>query len=81
MCSKCTEEVTNPPTQVSLIGGDFRIAFELLNLFAINIKKEICDVLESFPSFKEDLKKKKKMVCLILDPRFKSLSNIFLYWS
>jgi hypothetical protein len=45
------EEVTNPPTQVSLIGDDSRIAFELSSLFVINIKKEICDVLESFFSF------------------------------
>ncbi len=51
MSSKCTEEVTNPLTQVTLIGDDSRIAFELLSLFAINIKKEICDVLESFLSF------------------------------
>jgi hypothetical protein len=51
MCLKCTEEITNPHTQVSLIGDDSRIAFELSSLFAINIKKEICDVLESFLSF------------------------------
>jgi hypothetical protein len=52
------KEITNPATQVSLIGDDFRIAFELSSLFAINIKKQICDVLESFLPFKEDLKKK-----------------------
>jgi hypothetical protein len=27
-------------------------------MFATNIKKEICDVLESFLSLKEDMKKK-----------------------
>ncbi len=54
MCSKCMKEITNLATQVSLTGDDFRIAFELSSLFAINIKKQICDVLESFLPFKED---------------------------
>jgi hypothetical protein len=49
MCLKCREEVTNPPTQVSLIDDDFEIAFEFF--FATNIKKEVCGVLESFVSF------------------------------
>jgi hypothetical protein len=50
MCLKCREEVTNPLAQVNLIDDDFRIAFEL-TLFAINIKKKVCDVLELFLSF------------------------------
>jgi hypothetical protein len=41
---KCREEVTNPLAQVNLIDDDFGIAFEL-TLFAIIIKKEVCDVL------------------------------------
>ncbi len=45
--------------QVNLIGDDSKFAFELSNLFAINIKKEICYVLESFLYFQENLKKKK----------------------
>jgi hypothetical protein len=48
MCLKCREEVTNPLAQVSLIDDDdSRIHFELF-LFTTNIKKGICNVLESF---------------------------------
>jgi hypothetical protein len=45
------KKITNLATQVSLIGDDSIIAFELSSLFAINIKKQICDVLESFLHF------------------------------
>jgi hypothetical protein len=44
-----------------LIDDDFEIAFELF-LFVTNIK-EVCGVLESFLSFKEDLKRKKIITC------------------
>ncbi len=47
---KCRKEVTNPLAQVNLIDDDFGIAFEL-TLFAIIIKKEVCDVLKLFLSF------------------------------
>jgi hypothetical protein len=50
MCLKCKEEVTNSPTQVNLIDDNFGIIFELF-LFAINYKKKVCGVLESFLSF------------------------------
>jgi hypothetical protein len=50
MCLKCKEKVTNPLAQVNLIDDNFGIAFELI-LFAINIKKEVCDVLELFIFF------------------------------
>jgi hypothetical protein len=55
MCLKYKEEITNPPTPVNLINDDSEIAFEL-SLFVINIKKEICDVLKSNFSFKENMK-------------------------
>jgi hypothetical protein len=45
MCLKWCKEVTNPPTQVSLIDDDSRIDFEL-TLFATNIKKEFYGVME-----------------------------------
>jgi hypothetical protein len=54
MCLKWWEEVTNPPTQVSLIDDDSRIGFEL-TLFATNIKKENYGVKGKF------LFKKKKI--------------------
>jgi len=70
MCLKWKEEVTNPPTQVNLINDDFEIAFELF-LFAINIKKEVCDVLESLCFLKRRFEKKKShnMLCLMLHPK------------
>jgi hypothetical protein len=52
---KCRECITNPLTQDNLI--DYGIAFEL-SLFITNIKKEVCDVLESFTSFSRKYKKK-----------------------
>jgi len=58
MCLKCKEYITNPLTQVNLIDDDYEIAFEL-SLFITNIKKEICDVLESFPSFSRKYENKK----------------------
>jgi hypothetical protein len=61
MCLKCKEEVTNPLAQVSLINDDYGIAFELF-LLAINIKKEVCDVLESLFSFKRRYEKKKNPI-------------------
>jgi hypothetical protein len=47
MCLKCRKNVTNPLAQVNLIDDDLGIAFELF-LFAtnINMKKEVCGVLE-----------------------------------
>ncbi len=35
MCLKCKEEITNPPTQVSLIDDDFGIVFEFFYLLSI----------------------------------------------
>jgi hypothetical protein len=57
MCLKCCGKVTNPPTSINLIDDDFGIAFEL-SLFVIHVKKEVCDVLESFLFIYENMKKK-----------------------
>jgi len=67
---KCRKEVTNPLAQVNLIDDDFGIAFEL-TLFAIIIKKEVCDVLKLFLSFFLEIWKKKShnMLYLMLDQR------------
>ncbi len=66
--------------QVSLIDDDSRIALEL-SLFATNIKKEICGVLESFHFLKRNYEKKKShnMLYLMLNPRFKSLRLVFSF--
>ncbi len=64
MCLKIKEEVTYPPPQVNLIDDDYGIAFEL-SLFVTNIKKKVCDVLESFLSLKENLKRKNLITCYV----------------
>jgi hypothetical protein len=83
MCLKWREEVTNALAQVNLINDDFGMAFELF-LFVINIKKEVCDVLESLCFLKRRYKKKKShnMLFLMLDPKLQNLCLIYnLYWS
>jgi hypothetical protein len=50
MCLKFKVKITNQSTSVNLIDDDFGIAFEL-SLFASNIKREVCGVLDSFLSF------------------------------
>jgi len=50
------EEVINPHTQINLINDDFGIAIELF-MFATNIKRAICDVLEFFSNFLNTMKK------------------------
>jgi hypothetical protein len=62
MCVKFNEEVTNPSTQVNLINDNFRIDFKLF-VFASNIKKELCGVLESFFYLKRNYEKKKLTTC------------------
>jgi hypothetical protein len=68
MFLKCNEEVTNPPTQVNLFYDDYgNIAFQLF-LFATNIKKEVCDLLESFFYVLKRYEERKShnMLCLML---------------
>ncbi len=70
MCLKCTKEITNPLASVNLIDDDSRITFELF-LFSINIKKEICGVLEFLSFSRKYEKKKNPTTCyLILKPKF-----------
>jgi len=63
-----------------LINDDFEIAFKAfeLFLFASNIRREFCGVLDSFHFFKIKFEKKKahNMLSLMLDPKFKSLCLI-----
>jgi len=63
MCLKCIVKFTNPHAQVNLIDDNFKIAFELF-LFATNIKKEVCDVLEFFFLFK-NMKTKSLTTCYV----------------
>jgi hypothetical protein len=62
MCLKFKEEITNPYALISLIDDDFGIIFEL-SLFASNVKRVVCHVLDSFLSFKKKLKKEKLTTC------------------
>jgi hypothetical protein len=50
MCLKCREKFTNSFAPINLIDDDFGIAFEL-SLFASNITREVCGVLDFFLSF------------------------------
>ncbi len=56
---------------------DFDVAFELIYL-ALNIRKEVCGIFNSFLSFlkKFDERKTHNMLVLMLDPRFKSFQLV-----
>jgi hypothetical protein len=56
MCLKFREKITNPFALVNLIDDDFGIASKLF-LFASNIKRNVCGVLDFFFFLKENLKK------------------------
>jgi hypothetical protein len=58
MCLKFKEKIINPYALVNLIDDDSKIAFEL-SLFASNIRREVCSVLDFFFSFLKKLKKEK----------------------
>jgi hypothetical protein len=45
MCLKFKEKITNPSVLASLIDDDYGTTFEL-SLFASNIKREVCGVLD-----------------------------------
>jgi hypothetical protein len=56
MCLKFGEEITSPSTLVNLIDDDYEIASKLY-LFASNIRREVCCVLDFFSFFFKKLKK------------------------
>jgi hypothetical protein len=74
MSSKLKEDVEIVHNLDQFIDDDFAITLELF-LFASNIKKEVCGVLDSFLSFlkKYEEKKSHNMFSLMLDPQFENL--------
>jgi len=74
MCLKFREEIINPSTPINLINDDYGIAFGWF-LFASNIRRKVCGVVDSFLSFLRKFEKRKvqNMLSLMLDPRFKNL--------
>jgi hypothetical protein len=82
MCLKFREEITNLFALVSLIDDDSRIAFELF-LFASNIKREACGVLDSFLSFLKKFEKIKthNKLSFMLNPRIKNLHLVSSFFS
>jgi hypothetical protein len=76
MCLKFKEEIINPSAQVSLINDDYGISFDL-SLFASNIKREVCGVLDSFLSFFKEFENRKAHNMLFF---MKPLSSMFLCW-
>jgi hypothetical protein len=73
MCLKFKEEIVNPSSLVNLIDDYSWITFEL-SLFASNIRREVCNVLDFFLFFKRNFEKKKthNMLSLMLDPNSKA---------
>jgi hypothetical protein len=67
-------EPKNAPSFQTLMEEDSNVAFELICL-ASNIRKEVCEVLDSFLSFlkKFDERKTHNMLALLLDSRFLNL--------
>jgi hypothetical protein len=60
---------------------DGHVVYELSCLTS-NIKKEVVQVLDSFLSFlkKYEERKAHDILSLMLDPRFKTPSYVFIYW-
>ncbi len=77
MSSKLKEEPKNAPSFQTIMEEDFDVAFELIYL-ALNIRKEVCGIFNSFLSFlkKFDERKTHNMLVLMLDPRFKSFQLV-----
>jgi hypothetical protein len=61
MCLKLRKKITNPFALFSLINDDYEITFEL-SLFASNIRREVCDVLDFYFYFL-NMKKEKLTTC------------------
>jgi len=78
MCLKCKEEVTNSLVQIDLIENDYGIAFELF-LLAINIKRKVYGVLESFLLFFKNMKKKISQHFMFDARPFKSFCLVFFF--
>jgi hypothetical protein len=60
---KAQKKITNPFALVSLINDDYEITFEL-SLFASNIRREVCDVLD-FYFYILNMKKEKLITCCL----------------
>jgi hypothetical protein len=74
MSSKLKEDVRIVQNLNQFVDNDYATTLEL-SLFAPNIKKEVCGVVDYFISFlkKYEEKKAHNMFLLMLDPRFKNL--------
>ncbi len=70
----------NPLLKVNLINNDSRFALELA-LLVFNIKKKVCDVLESFlRKFKYEERNVHNKFSLMLNLSSENLCPIFFYW-
>jgi hypothetical protein len=58
MCLKFREEITKSSALINLIDDDSKIVFEIF-LFASNIIREVCGVLDSFLSFQRKFEERK----------------------
>jgi hypothetical protein len=80
MNSKLEEGVGIMQTLNQFMDDDFVIILEL-SLFAFNIKKEVCGVLDYFLSFQRKYEERKahNMLLLTIDPQFESLHLVFSF--
>jgi hypothetical protein len=72
MCLKHKEEVTNSFAQINLIENDYGIAFEFIFLLSISREKFMVFLNISFFLKRYGKKKSHNILCLMLDPKFKS---------
>jgi hypothetical protein len=77
MALKLKKEFGMVLSMTNLMEDDVNVVFEL-SMFVFNIKKLVCDVLDSFFSFlmKYEEKNIHNMFSLILNPKFKSLKLV-----
>jgi hypothetical protein len=68
MCLKFKEEIINPYALANLVNDDFGIVFEL-SLFASNIKREVCGVLDFFLFKKRKCEARKAHKYVVFDAR------------
>ncbi len=76
---KGREEVTNSPALGNLINDDFGIAFELSLCYQYQEEGLWCSRIIPFFFLQHEEKKSYNMLCLMLDPRFKSLHLVFSF--
>jgi hypothetical protein len=79
MSFKLKEEINDPFALNNLMEDYLGVDLEFINRFTMNMKKEVCGVIDSFFSFltKYDERRAHNILSLMLDCKYKSLRLIF----